>query len=169
VKRILLILFTLLLPLICYGQNKDLPKFYIVNKDTLGIILSMDQLKRMKNDLELKSYFEASAISCDSFVNKAIIVIDECETKVRFLNLRISKLDSLDSENQVLLNNCLNRLQNDGRNKILCDSQRANDSLIIGNLGKEINTLKFEKMVSWWGAGSFLLSSIILAIILAVH
>ena len=168
-KKILLIFFTLLLPLISYGQKKDLPKFYIVNKDTLGIILSIDQLKRMKNDLELKSYFEASAISCDSFVNKAIIVIDECETKVRFLNLRISKLDSLDSENKVLLNNCLNRLENNDRNKILCDSQRDNDSLIIRNLGKQINTLKFEKAVGWWGTGSFLLTSIILAIILAVH
>lgn len=168
-KKILLILILSILQVVAFGQSKELPKFYIVNNDTLGIILSMKQMKKIKNDLELKSYFEASAISCDSFVSKSIIVIDDCEKRVRSLKIRLTKLDSLNDQNDSLLNNCLTRLKNGEKNNFLCDSQRTNDSIQISNLNKQINTLKFEKLVGWWGSGTLLVTSIILAIILAVH
>jgi len=165
----IIVTLSLFLPFICFSQQRQLPKFYIVNGDTLGITISMEQLKRMKNDLELKTYLEASAVSCDSFMNKAIIAIDDCEGRVRVLKLRIDKLDSADHENRVLLDNCLQRLENGDKDRFLCESQRKNDSIMINNMNKQINTLKVEKLVGWWGSGTFMVVSIILGIILAVH
>jgi hypothetical protein len=50
---------------------QNLPKYLIVSGDTIGMTLSIGQVKRIKRDLELKSVLETMRISCDSVMNKA--------------------------------------------------------------------------------------------------
>lgn len=168
-KKILIFFILIFLPHLGICQSSDLPRYYIVNKDTLGMILSMQQMKRIKNDLELKKALELTKHSWDSTFVRCLIVIDDNAKMIKSLELRISQMDSSDREKTVLLDNCLKRLSNDDRNVFLCDSQRKNDSLMISNLGRQINTLKLEKTFGWFGTGGFLLTTIILAIVIAIH
>ena len=167
-KKIILLLL-LIFPLISYSQKKDLPKYYIEGKDTVGIILSMSQLKRMKNDLELKSYLETMAISCDSTISKLVVVVDDYERTISSYRLTISRLDSAKANSTSLLNTCLDGKKEEERLKNLCETQSSMKDTIISNKDKEINTLKIEKAIGWWGSTGLLITTVVLSIILALH
>jgi len=166
--RSLFILLFLILPYFVFSQDK-LPKYYINGKDTLGITISMSQLKRIKNDLQLKSFFETMAISCDCTMNKMVVVVDDYERTLGTYRVSLKRADSSSTNNLNLLNTCLDSKKEEERLKFLCEKQSASKDTIISNNNKQINNLKLEKAVAWWGTGGLLVTTLVLSIILALH
>ena len=136
-------LFLLLLFFInCDIFSQNLPQYYIVNGDTAGIIMSIDQVKRIKNDLELKNILEDMRISCDSTISKFVVVVDDYERKVISLKKTITKLDSTDANSQKLISSIRKTLELERIDKKLCDSASSKKDTIITNSKVIISDLK---------------------------
>lgn len=166
-KNVILLLFLLTHTLV-FSQDK-LPKYYINGNDTLGITISMSQLKRIKNDLQLKSFFETMAISCDCTMNKMVEVVDDYERTLGTYRVSLKRADSSSTNNLNLLNTCLDSRKEEERLKNICEKQSLSKDTIISNNNKQINNLKLEKAIGWWGAGGFFVTTLVLSIILALH
>ncbi len=145
--------------------SQNLPEYYIVKGDTAGLILSIDQVKKIKNDLELKALLEDMMISCDSTINKYIIVVDDYEKRVVSLNATITKLDSSDANKERIIGSLRKSLGLKERDLDLCDLQSSKKDTIISNNQKIITGLKIEKNLGFIGTATFLLTSILLLLI----
>lgn len=68
-----------------YSQysKSELPTFYIENGDTLGVLISVEQLQKIDNKLELLSQLELLGVKCDSLETFYIKVIDNLKEKNR--------------------------------------------------------------------------------------
>ncbi len=162
-KKNILLVFLLMLSVSVFSQN--LPEYYIVKGDTAGLILSIDQVKKIKNDLELKVLLEDMMISCDSTINKYIIVVDDYEKRVVSLNATITKLDSSDANKEKIIGSLRKSLGLKERDLNLCDLQSSKKDTIISNNEKIIKGLKVEKNLGFIGTATFLITTILLLLI----
>ena len=142
-----------------------MPKYYIVNKDTLGIILSIDQVKRIKNDLELKGILEDMKISCDSAISKYIVVIDDYEKKVLSLKRTIDKMDTTDQNSQKAIKSLKKELEITTKDLKLCDSVRVKQDSIMINDGVIISDLKCKRNLGYGGTILFFITTIIFLVL----
>lgn len=159
-KKILLSLILTLMSMNLFSQN--LPQYYIVGKDTLGITLPIEKVKRMKNDLELKLILENMMISCDSTINKFIVVVDDYERKVISLKTTITKLDSSDANKQKIINKLKDNLELEEKNRKLCEKSSFKKDTIIANSERIITNVKTERNWAYLGATTLLITTILL-------
>ena len=159
-KKLILSIFLIFLSMEIFSQK--LPDYYIVNKDTVGIILPVEQVKRMKNDLELKSLLEDMMISCDSTINKLIIVVDGYEKTIVSLKATISKIDSSDKNKQGVINSLTNTLDLSKRDAYLCDSISAKKDTVITNSNIIISNVKTQRNWAYVSTATFLITTILL-------
>jgi hypothetical protein len=159
-KRILLTLILTLMSVSLFSQS--LPQYYIVGKDTLGITLPIEKVKKMKNDLELKLILENMMISCDSTINKFIIVVDDYQRKVVSLKATITKLDSSDVNKQKIINSLKRNLELEEKNRKLCEESSLKKDTVITNSEKIITNVKTERNWAYLGATTFLITTILL-------
>jgi len=162
-KKILLSLILTLMSINLFSQN--LPQYYIVGKDTLGITLPIEKVKKMKNDLELKLILESMMISCDSTINKFIVVVDDYERKVISLKATITKLDSSDVNKQKIINSLKTNLELEEKNRKLCEKSSLKKDTVITNSEKIITNVKTERNWAYLGATTFLITTILLLLI----
>ena len=159
-KKIFLTAFLLLTNSFLFGQS--LPQYYIVNGDTTGIILSIDQVKKIKNDLELKIILEDMKISCDSSINKYIIVVDDYEKQVVSLKATISKMDTSVANKTKTIDKINKTLQTVERDRNLCDSASAKKDTVISNSNIIISDLKCKRNLGYGGTVLFLITTVLL-------
>lgn len=159
-KKILLSLILTLMSMNLFSQN--LPQYYIVGKDTLGITLPIEKVKKMKNDLELKLILENMMISCDSTINKFIVVVDDYERKVISLKTTITKLDSSDANKQKIINKLKDNLELEEKNRKLCEKSSFKKDTIIANSERIITNVKTERNWAYLGATTLLITTILL-------
>lgn len=159
-KKILLSLILTLMSMNLFSQS--LPQYYIVGKDTLGITLPIEKVKRMKNDLELKLILENMMISCDSTISKFIVVVDDYERKVISLKATITKLDSSDVNKQKIINSLKTNLELEERNRKLCEKLSSKKDTIITNSEKIISNVKTQRNWAYLGATTFIITTILL-------
>jgi hypothetical protein len=142
--------------------SQKLPDYYIVNKDTVGIILPVEQVKRMKNDLELKSLLEDMMISCDSTINKLVIVVDNYEKTIVSLKATIAKIDSSDKNKQGVINSLTKTLDLSKRDAYLCDYISAKKDTVITNSNIIISNVKTQRNWAYVSTATFLITTILL-------
>jgi hypothetical protein len=162
-KKILTSLVLTLISISVFSQN--LPQYYIVGKDTLGITLPIEKVKKMKNDLELKLILESMMISCDSTINKFIVVVDDYERKVISLKTTITRLDSSDVNKQKIINSLKASLELEEKNRKLCEESSLKKDTVITNSEKIITNVKTERNWAYLGATTFLITTILLLLI----
>lgn len=156
-------LFFVLVYFVTIKSNaQKLPQYYITDGDTAGIILSIEQVKRIKNDLELKSILEDMRISCDSTISKYIIVVDDYEKKVVSLKRTIDKMDSTDKNNQELIKSIRKSLELEKKDKSLCDSASIRKDSIITNSETIISDLKCKRNLGYGGTVLFFITTILI-------
>lgn len=159
-KKILLSFILSLISITLFSQS--LPQYYIVGKDTLGITLPIEKVKQIKNDLELKLILEDMMISCDSTINKFIIVVDDYQRKVVSLKATITKLDSSDVNKQKIINSLKRNLELEEKNRKLCEESSLKKDTVITNSEKIITNVKTERNWAYLGATTFLITTILL-------
>jgi hypothetical protein len=159
-KKIILSIFLIFFSMKIFSQK--LPDYYIVNKDTVGIILPVEQVKRMKNDLELKVLLEDMMVSCDSTINKLVIVVDGYEKTIVSLKATISKIDSSDKNKQGVINSLTNTLDLRKKDMYLCDSISAKKDTVITNSNIIISNVKTQRNWAYVSTATFLITTILL-------
>ena len=153
----------LLLSLMTFGvtlanttDTTEYPKLYIVDGDTLGIILTIDQAQKLDNDLEIKKLLEMAMFNCDNLSGQYMIVISELEKRIAILEIKGSELVSATNTQRQIINELKSKILIYEKDLKLCDEQQKKKDTIISNQKKTINKLK------WGGAGT---STVLLAII----
>lgn len=92
------IIFTILISLLylnCFSQYKELelPTYYIESGDTVGVLISVEQLQTIDNKLELLSMLEMLGVKCDSLENFYIGVIEKQKGVINGQKIAILKLE----------------------------------------------------------------------------
>jgi len=147
-KSILLFLFTLVtLNLQSQSIDLDLPRYYIVQEDTVGVILSIEQLQKIDNDLEIKNLLEQSLIDCDSLNNQYIVVVDKLENRIAILEIKNGELENTSSIQTKMIGELKLKVANYERDLYLCGEQNKKKDTIISNQKSTINKLT-------WGGGT---------------
>ena len=57
-KTILLSLLILIIPTLSFSQNNNLPQYFIEGGDTIGILLSIEQVQKLDNNSQLLDLFK---------------------------------------------------------------------------------------------------------------
>jgi predicted RNase H-like nuclease (RuvC/YqgF family) len=147
----------------------EYPSFYIVDGDTLGIIISIEQAQSLDNDLELYGLFEKMKISCDSTIKAYVVVVNEYSNQVAILE---TKTKSLETANQAK-DNQIKELNTQIVN-YKADLEKAGRQLklkgkLIANQEKRITTLKIQRATYSIGGGVIGVVVGILIGIFAIH
>ena len=146
-RTFVLLLITLVLTTDLFSQNNtpDLPAYYIKNKDTIGIIISIEQAQKIDNDLEILKLFRQSAVKADSLDRQYLMVIDKQQNKIGILELKTQKQDSMLQDQGAMVTQ-LNRIIGNYKSDLAkCDEQHALKDKIISNQEKDIMQLKLKK------------------------
>jgi len=161
-KTILLFLFTFLtINLYSQSIDLDLPRYYIIQNDTIGVILSVEQLQKIDNDLEIKNLLEKSLIDCDSLGRQYVVIMDKYEKVVTILEIKNETLENINETQNKIIVELKSKIKNYEQDLKLCDEQVSKKDEIILNQKKTINKLR------WGGVGTTtVLISIIVLLIL---
>ena len=97
-------LFTLILFLFIFNlkaQVSNLPKYYVVDKDTVGIILTVEQVQKLDNDVELLELFKKLQLDCENVTTHYIKIINGLEEKVVLMEVSIKDLNNKSKEQEI--------------------------------------------------------------------
>ena len=144
-KSILAFIFSCLLTLSSFGQSTSdstsYPQYYVVNGDTVGVILTIEQLQKIDNDLEIKNLLEKSLIDCDSLSSQYIVVVSKLENRVTILEVKNSELLKASEQQDQIIKQLNLKVSNYEKDLNLCDEQNKKKDTIISNQQSTINKL----------------------------
>jgi predicted RNase H-like nuclease (RuvC/YqgF family) len=150
-KTILLSLLILIIPTLSFSQNRDLPQYFIEGGDTIGILLSIEQVQKLDNNSELLDLFKQLQIDCDNIETSYAGVINKCNEKIALLELNLSDFRNQSIEKDDLISNLKTQLSNSESNKSLCDVQIVKKNEEISILKSDLRKEKFKKWISTGG------------------
>lgn len=152
------LLLTLILFLICqvgFSQTnfvkEDLPSYYIQNGDTIGVIISVNQLQKLDYDVELLNLLEKKGINCDSTIKRYISVVNEYGKQVALLETKIQKLESINSDKDSMISNLKSQILNYQSDLSRAEVQLQYKDQMINNQEKRITKLKIQRAVTIGG------------------
>jgi DNA anti-recombination protein RmuC len=161
-KNILIICF-LLISFSIFSQ-----KYPRIEKDSSGnqvVIMTVEQVQKIDNDLEILSLLEEAIIDCENLNNSYIKVIDE--QKKTIANLEISKdlLNDQLLDKDKSIENLKQRLNNAISLSDECEKQKTELNNKVDVLQKEVKHLKIRRNVGY-GAGILGVIGVILTLII---
>jgi chromosome segregation ATPase len=162
-KNILTILLTLI-SIISFSQSNETPRYLIEKGDTVGVVLSVEQVQSLDNKVELLYLFEKLQMNCDSVNSYYIEVINSSDEKIGLLEVKISDLISQGNEKDNLIENLRTQVSKLEEDSGLCDTQLQNKDKEIKLLKEDLRKEKIKKWLS--ASGNVALG--IIAIILIV-
>lgn len=134
-----------------FSQNDDLPQYFIEGGDTIGILLSIEQVQKLDNNTELLYLFRQLQIDCENVEFSYAAVINKCNEKVALLELTIVDFKSQSIEKNNLILNLNDQLRNSENNKSLCDEQLIKKDEQISILKTSLRREKLKKWISTGG------------------
>jgi len=169
-KNLILTLILLLSFILGFSQNsfvkEDLPQYFVQNGDTIGILLTVQQVQKLDNNSELLGLFEKLSIKCDSLDTYYIGVINQMNDKIAILNIKLSKQDEAIKKQDDMVKDLKDQLNNAIIRLDLCEQQRNNDSIIIKGLKQDLNKSKWRNVAGWTTSGVVSVVAIFLGIFL---
>lgn len=156
-KRLLLTLSLILTFVLGFSQTSfvksDLPQYFVQNGDTIGILLTIEQVQKLDNNSELLGLFEKLSIKCDSLDTYYVGVINKMNDKITILNLKVTKQDEAMKKQDDMVKDLKAKVANALLRLDLCEQQRSNDSLIIEGLKQDLNKSKWKNVAGWTTTG----------------
>lgn len=140
----------------CIGQ--DFPKYYIINKDTIGITLSLNQVKRIKRDLELKSILEKMKISCDSISKKSSDQERVCDDKLKAKDQVIYSLDTSVMSKKYIIRSLNSELVTTRFDRDICKMASSKKDSLNTTINLRLAEVKTQRNF-WFGTTIFFLVS----------
>jgi len=160
-KKFLFTLILFLSTFILKAQVSDLPKYYVVDKDTVGIVLTVEQVQKLDNDVELLELFKKLQLDCENLTTHYVKIINGLEEKIVLMEVSIKDLNNKSKEQDDLINNLKKQITNCETDKALCDS-------ILKNKNNEITVLKGEIVKQNIRKGVSLVGNVVLFVTLIV-
>lgn len=119
---VMMLLFTLF----TFGQSdttnvETFPRAYVVNGDTLGIVLSMEQAQRVDSDMELIQMYRELIISHDELDTTYVGVIRVLDDKIEVLEITVNEYIELDRKNNSIISNLKLQISKYEENSDKCD------------------------------------------------
>ena len=156
-KNLILTLSLLLSFMIGFSQTtfvkEDLPQYFVQNGDTIGILMTVEQVQKLDNNSELLGLFEKLSIKCDSLDTYYIGVINKMNDKIAILNVKTTKQDEAMKKQDDMVKDVKAQLTNALLRLSLCEQQRSNDSTIILGLKRDLTKAKVKGIAGWATTG----------------
>lgn len=156
-KKFIYILFTLLITQTGFSQTlfnkEDLPQYLIQNGDTVGIVLTIEQVQKLDNNSELLISFKKLSFECDSLETYYVQVINKQSEKIALLEVKISNLTEQNKTKDDMIVKLKEMIMIKESQLIICEKQRSNDSIIIKGLKKDLLKSKIKNIVGWTTTG----------------
>lgn len=149
-KKILTILI-ILTSIISFSQSNETPRYLIENGDTVGIVLSVEQVQNLDNKVELLYLFEKLQMNCDSVNSYYIEVINRSDEKIGLLEAKISDLISQGNVKDNLIVNLRTQVSKLEEDSELCNTQILNKDKEIKLLKEDLRKEKIKKWLSTSG------------------
>ena len=140
----------------------EYPKFYIISRDTVGVILTIDQAETINNDLELFQLLESMRYNCDSTLHAYVTVVNKYDIKIAQMSSKISELQSIDTIKTEKIEDLKNQIVSYKETIKNKNIQLSDKDQIIVLDKKQIRKLKIERTIGCGGSISFLITSLIL-------
>jgi hypothetical protein len=169
-KSLLLTLGLILTVMLGFSQTSfvksDLPQYYVQNSDTIGILLTIEQVQKLDNNTELLGLFEKLSIKCDSLDTYYVGVINNMNDKITILNYKVTKQDEAMKKQDDMVKDLKSQVANAIFRLELCEQQRNNDSTIIKGLKQDLTKAKVKGIAGWTTTGVVSAIAIFLGIFL---
>jgi hypothetical protein len=146
---------------------KNLPQYLIWGGDTIGVVLTIEQLQKLDNQTDLVNLLEVMSVKCDDVNSKYVMVINKLEQKIAIQEIKIENLEDQNIIRDDVILNLKKQVQNREESIAFCDQQRINDSEIIDGLKKDLRKLRMKNMVGWMTTGVGMMTAVVLAIMLS--
>ena len=134
-------------------DTTDLPQFVVVFGDTVGILMTVNQLQRLDSDAELLRLFK----QLDTLNSEAeyfyINIINNMEDKITLSQNKIMELMKLNGKQESMVETLKDKLKNTKKKLELTEEQRENDAIIIKTFEEDINKLKLKNILSFSSTG----------------
>jgi hypothetical protein len=161
-KNILIICF-LFISFSVFSQKY--PRIEKDSSDNQVVIMTVEQVQKIDNDLEILALLEEAIIDCENLNNSYIRVIDE--QKKTIVNLEISKdlLNDQLVDKDKSIENLKQRLNNAISLSDECEKQKTELTNKVDVLQKEVRHLKIRRNLGY-GAGILGVLGVILTLII---
>lgn len=134
-------------------HKEDLPEYYIQGSDTIGILLTIEQVQKLDNNSELLKLYEKLSIKCDSLDTYYVGVINKMNDKIQILEFKISKQKEAIDKQDDMVKDLNQQLSNRITKLDYCEQQRSNDAKIIEGLKKDLRKAKWKNIAGWLTTG----------------
>jgi hypothetical protein len=159
-KKIIL----LLILIIIFNVGKS-QSYYINKGDTLGVIITVQQAQQLDKDYDLLNLLKEYKIKHDSLDAAYLIVVDNFGKKVAELNLKVSKLEEINTNKDNMISNLKAQIEQYKKDVLLGDSQSAKKDTIISTYRAQNVKLKIQRTIAFAVGGGLTLLGIILLIL----
>jgi hypothetical protein len=161
-KNILIICF-LLISFSIFSQ-----KYPRIEKDSSGnqvVIMTIEQVQKIDNDLEILSLLEEAIIDCENLNNSYIKVIDEQKKTIANLEISKSLLGDQIVDKDKAIANLQERLNNTISLSNECEEQKKELNNKVDVLQKEVRHLKIRRNIGY-GVGILGVLGVILTLVI---
>lgn len=117
-------------------NRSNFPEFYVVDGDTIGVILTINQAIKLDNDTDLLELLKKKEIQSDSLIDVYVTVIDEFGKKVALLEEKNRTYESIIIQKDELITNLKNQIENYKEQIRIADEQLRLQEEIIKNQNK---------------------------------
>lgn len=163
-RKFLTILFTFFILNLSSQEKEKFPQFYIVNGDTVGITLSIEQAQKIDNDIELLELYKELSESYNFSDTIYINVVNDLEEKVANLEFKISMLESKNNDKNLIIDKLRDKIDLYVNNEDLYEKELDNKDEIISRKDKIIKKQKKNMLIGGISMGLAIIGSLILLI-----
>jgi len=162
-KKLFTIL-SILLYTLSFSQNNKIPRYIIEDGDTIGILLSIEQVQNLDNKSELLILFEDLELKSDRLNQNYIDIINKSNEKMVILDYKILQQQKENDDYQLIIINLKKQIANCEENVKLCDLQKSNKDKEIEIFKQTIRKEKFKKWLSVGGNIAIVITILFLVI-----
>lgn len=165
-KKLTLTIISLFSFLFVFGQYKkeNLPQYFIQKGDTIGVLLTVEQLQKLDNDTDLLELYKDFSIKCDSLDKFYIKVVNNLNEVVTIQEVKIKNLQSQnDIKDDMILNLKETVIQTENKVLIYEEIKNNNDDIISG-LKKDLRKSKIKNVFGFSTTGILTIITIVLGV-----
>jgi hypothetical protein len=165
----LLLVFILGLSFLTFSQGdstqiQEYPKPYIVDGDTIGGILTIDQLQKIDKDKDLLVMYKDLLSSYKETDDFSLVIIDEYQNKISVLEVKVKEMKSIEGDKDNIILKLKEKISLYEENEDSYKKKLNNKDKIIDEKDKVIK--KQRNKIIWGGIGAGV--AIIIVTILAI-
>lgn len=132
--------------------TQELPTWFIYKGDTIGLVLSVQQVQKIDSDLELLSWLEKKGFTCDSTLAAYVRVVDDLGKQITIFKINVEELNTQIKNKDSQIDNLKQQVNAHKKDLNLANEQITLWEKVNQNNNKRITRLKIQRNL-WIGGG----------------